>query len=142
MNNKENVPFIYCDKRGGVFCDAYNIAPWPGPSARRLALFDCLKKMPDFKPLTTDCKKLIDIGFGTGVFSYEFHRMGFKCTAFDLNEDALVWQMQFSIVLIKLLISEIGLKMLIMTNMIVCLHSKFLNISRMTQKLFRSGADL
>jgi SAM-dependent methyltransferase len=76
--------FTYDPNRGGVFAPKFQIVPYPSPIMRRQALYDILKNMPSFG----DCNKYIEIGYGTGIFAYEFYRMGFDVYGYDFSERA------------------------------------------------------
>jgi SAM-dependent methyltransferase len=76
--------FTYDANRGGVFAPKFQIVPYPSPIMRRQALFDVLKTFS----FHGDCNKYIEIGYGTGIFAYEFYRMGFDVYGYDLSESA------------------------------------------------------
>lgn len=84
-NNDVEESFIYDATRGGVFCDRHFIAPWPGVIFRRIALLECMKQLT--APLPDS--HLLEIGFGSGRFAYEFHRQGYRCTGYDFNWQAV-----------------------------------------------------
>jgi SAM-dependent methyltransferase len=87
MSDSSSVRFIYNAKKGGVFCDAKKIAPWPSFSWRRMALFDILKLVPELN--NHKGKEFIEVGFGSGVLTYDFYKMGFTCTGYDYGEKAV-----------------------------------------------------
>jgi SAM-dependent methyltransferase len=75
--------FIYVPKRGGVFAPKFNLVPYPAPIMRRQAIYDILPlSLRDGK------KSYLEIGYGTGIFAYEFYRMGFDVYGFELSENA------------------------------------------------------
>ena len=75
--------FIYNPKRGGVFAPQFQIVPYPSPIMRRQALVDVLSESTK-----GEGKKYIEIGYGSGIFAYEFYRMGFEVFGYDLSERA------------------------------------------------------
>jgi len=76
--------FTYDPKRGGVFAPKFQLVPYPSPIMRRQVLYDILKDLPS----RDDCNKYIEIGYGTGIFAYEFYRMGYDVYGYDLSESA------------------------------------------------------
>jgi SAM-dependent methyltransferase len=76
--------FTYDPNRGGVFAPKFQIVPYPSPIMRRQVLYDILKNLPSFG----DCNKYIEIGYGTGIFAYEFYRMGFDVYGYDSSKSA------------------------------------------------------
>ena len=73
--------FVYDDKRGGVFCPKHNIAPWPMVIMRRTAVLDIMRSLTP--------GNYLEIGFGTGIFTYEFYRKGFKCKGYDIEPETV-----------------------------------------------------
>lgn len=73
--------FTYNNRKGGVFCPKYHLAPWPGFIFRRQAILDMAKKIP--------VGNYIEIGMGAGVLTYDFYRLGFSTSGYDLSADAV-----------------------------------------------------
>lgn len=78
--------FVYDTKRGGVFAPKAQLVPYPSPIMRRQALHDILKELSLLG--NSSRKKYMEIGYGTGIFSYEFYREGFDVYGYDLSEAA------------------------------------------------------
>ena len=76
--------FTYNSKRGGVFAPDYQIVPYPSPIMRRQALQDIMKHIGIMGKGT----KYIEIGYGSGIFTYEFYHMGFDVYGYELSESA------------------------------------------------------
>lgn len=74
------MPFIYREKYG-VFSDEFQLIPAPNYIMRRNAILDATRGLIP--------GKLIEIGFGTGICTYEFYRRGFHCTGYELEERAI-----------------------------------------------------
>lgn len=72
--------FQYNEKYG-IFSDEFKLIPAPNFMLRRNAILDAIK---DLRP-----GKLIEIGFGTGVCTYEFYRRGYECTGYELEEKSI-----------------------------------------------------
>ena len=51
---------------------------------RRQTLYDIMKTIPTQE----SNKKYIEIGYGSGIFAYEFYKMGFDVYGFDLSQSA------------------------------------------------------
>ena len=76
--------FIYDPKRGGIFAPDYQLVPYPAPIMRRQALLDIVNGLA----LSGKGNKYVEIGYGTGIFSYEFYRMGFNVYGYDSSDYA------------------------------------------------------
>lgn len=72
--------FLYKEKFG-IFSDEFKLIPGPNFLLRRNAILDAIR---DLKP-----GKLMEIGFGTGVCTYEFYRRGYECTGYELEEKSI-----------------------------------------------------
>ena len=72
--------FLYKEKFG-IFSDERKLIPAPNFIMRRNAILDAIH---DLAP-----GKLIEIGFGTGVCTYEFYRRGYDCTGYELEEKSI-----------------------------------------------------
>ena len=72
--------FQYSDKFG-IFSDEFKLIPAPNFILRRNAILDAIS---DLEP-----GKLIEIGFGTGVCTYEFFRRGYECTGYEIEEKSI-----------------------------------------------------
>jgi 2-polyprenyl-3-methyl-5-hydroxy-6-metoxy-1,4-benzoquinol methylase len=72
--------FLYKEKFG-IFSDEFKLIPAPNFMLRRNAILDAIS---DLKP-----GKLIEIGFGTGVCTYEFYRRGYECTGYELEHKSI-----------------------------------------------------
>jgi len=82
--------FSYDKSRGGVFCDKYKIAPYPGQVMRMHTLNYLIKKyvLSEDKDTNADTKKrYIEVGCGNGAIAYEAYRMGFDVSVFDFNTE-------------------------------------------------------
>lgn len=72
--------FRYKEKYG-IFSDEFELIPAPNFILRRNAILDAIR---DLKP-----GKYIEIGFGTGVCTYEFYRRGHECTGYELENKSI-----------------------------------------------------
>ena len=72
--------FLYKEKFG-IFSDEFKLIPAPNFIMRRGAILDAIHHL---KP-----GKLIEVGFGTGVCTYEFYRKGYQCTGYELEEKSI-----------------------------------------------------
>jgi SAM-dependent methyltransferase len=72
--------FQYKEKFG-IFSDEVKLIPAPNFMLRRNAILDAISNL---KP-----GKLIEIGFGTGVCTYEFYRRGYECTGYEIEEKSI-----------------------------------------------------
>jgi SAM-dependent methyltransferase len=82
MNVKK---FKYDQKRGGIFAPEFELVPYPAPIMRRQAIFDITKSLSICK---NKYNKYIEIGYGAGIFAYEFYRMGFDVYGYDFSDSA------------------------------------------------------
>ncbi|GHS95111.1 hypothetical protein AGMMS50276_09520 [Synergistales bacterium] len=78
--------FTYDERKGGVICEKYKIAPWPNFNHRRIALLDLVKQN---REKFGENPEYLEIGCGNGVLAYELSLLGFKPTVTDWNEKAL-----------------------------------------------------
>ena len=76
--------FTYSSKRGGIFSPKFKIVPYPGPIMRRQAIRDTLKKIQG----KASNNKYIEIGYGSGIFAYEFYKMGYDVYGYEQSENA------------------------------------------------------
>lgn len=85
--------FIYDAKRGGVFCPKQKLMPQPGRIFRRQALLDVVNSIyttrANRQTQFLNGLKYLEIGCGTGVFAYEFYRLGAEVYVYDLSENVL-----------------------------------------------------
>jgi len=72
--------FRYKEKYG-IFSDKFELIPTPNFILRRNAILDAIR---DLKP-----GKFIEIGFGTGVCTYDFYRKGYECTGYELEKKSI-----------------------------------------------------
>jgi SAM-dependent methyltransferase len=72
--------FTYNEKYG-IFSDEFKLIPAPNFMLRRKAILDAIR---DLKP-----GKVIEIGIGTGVCTYEFYRRGYECTGYELESKSI-----------------------------------------------------
>ncbi|MDX8549516.1 methyltransferase domain-containing protein [Methanospirillum sp. J.3.6.1-F.2.7.3] len=72
--------FFY-KKKYGIFSDKYQLIPAPNFMLRRNAILDAIL---DLKP-----GKLIEIGFGTGICTYEFFLRGYECIGYELEHKSI-----------------------------------------------------
>jgi len=72
--------FQYKEKFG-IFSDEFNLIPAPNFMLRRNAILDAIR---DLKP-----GKFIEIGFGTGVCTYEFYMKGYECSGYELEDKSI-----------------------------------------------------
>jgi SAM-dependent methyltransferase len=69
------------NEKYGIFSDEFKLIPAPNFMLRRSAILDAIRNL---KP-----GKLIEIGFGTGVCTYEFYHRGYECTGYELEEKSI-----------------------------------------------------
>lgn len=88
----QTTAFLYDETRGGVFCDRYEIAPYPGQVMRMHTLKYLMSKylkqqnVPDYSRK----QRYLEVGCGNGAIAYEAYRMGFEVSVFDFNQDVHV----------------------------------------------------
>lgn len=68
--------FTYKEKYG-IFSDKHKLVPAPNFMMRRRAILDAIREL---KP-----GRLIEMGSGMGVCTYELYRKGFDCTGYDIE---------------------------------------------------------
>lgn len=85
---KDNIQpiFQYRDSSGGIFCPEFELAPWPGFIFRRQAILDQIQLC---MPKKGETARFIELGYGSGILSYEFYRRNFECYGFDYSELSL-----------------------------------------------------
>lgn len=77
--------FKYSDKTG-VICEEIHWIPGPYFLARRRAVVDIIDELVDgFRKNIVQCPSVLEMGFGTGVLTYEFFKKGFKCQGYDIG---------------------------------------------------------
>lgn len=96
--------FYYVPKKGGVFSPDNQLMPHPGRIFRRQALLDIVDCIPNPHLSCPDAPdnsngskrkacltgmKYLELGCGTGIFAYEFYRLGVEAFVYDLSEDIL-----------------------------------------------------
>lgn len=89
MVDDQPTAFVYDEARGGVFCEKYEIAPYPGQVMRMHTLKYLIEKYIDPSAVQDSSRRLryVEIGCGNGAIAYEAYRMGFEVSVFDFNED-------------------------------------------------------
>lgn len=71
--------YIY-NKKYGIFSKEYKLVPAPNFMLRRNAIIDTVNDLPK--------GTVLEMGFGTGICTYEFYKLGFECNGYEIDNDS------------------------------------------------------